>query len=233
MGKATMFALNEICDVLDTYKGRDKVLRTLCYSAKLIGGLTSNPKFGKRMLTFSSQMSGTRAVLRLLDDLPMLKYNIEYGLGHNEPDTMMASLGVITNIIDQIYYPVEKMSWLLEHKLIDGNNGSKWDTASSVFWVASIYLSLMSNVRYVLLLQKHKKCQATTGNTVDALDRLLSKQKFEVLTCIRLTLDLVHAVNTLPKGYLWGEKLNTWQVGLVATTSSFLGLYQLFAKRQM
>lgn len=67
----------------------------------------------------------------------------------------------------------------------------------------------------------------------DALDRLLSKQKFEVLTCIRLTLDLVHAVNTLPKGYLWGEKLNTWQVGLVATTSSFLGLYQLFAKRQM
>lgn len=58
-----------------------QILRTLCYSSKLIGGLANNPTLAKRMATFSSKMSGTRAVLRLLDDLPMLKYNLEYGFG--------------------------------------------------------------------------------------------------------------------------------------------------------
>lgn len=88
-------------------------------------------------------MSGTRAVLRLLDDLPMLKYNLEYGLGSEEPDKLMASLGVTTNIIDQIYYPIEKMAWLAEHELLSNVNATYWDTASSVFWVLSIYLTLM------------------------------------------------------------------------------------------
>lgn len=60
----------------------------------------------------------------------------------------MAQLGVVTNIIDQIYYPVEKMSFLAEHKLVDGLNSSKWDTLSSVFWVLSIYLTLMKSVYF-------------------------------------------------------------------------------------
>ncbi|XP_017783794.1 PREDICTED: peroxisomal membrane protein 11C isoform X2 [Nicrophorus vespilloides] len=202
-------------------------------STKLIGGLAGNEVVAKRLLAFSSKMSGTRAVLRLLDDLPMLKYNLEYGLGGEEPDKLMASLGVVTNVIDQIYYPIEKMSWLLEHKLIDGNNGGAWDTASSVFWVASIYFSLMRNLRYVAVLEKHKNCIGSVADKRETLEKLLLNQKFEFLTCIRLSLDLVHAINTLPKGYLWGEKLNNWQVGLIASASSFLGLYQLFAKRQM
>lgn len=55
----------------------------------------------------------------------------------------MASLGVTTNIIDQIYYPVEKIAWLAEHKLITSVDKDKWDLISTIFWVASIYLSLM------------------------------------------------------------------------------------------
>lgn len=55
----------------------------------------------------------------------------------------MAGLGVLTNIIDQIYYPVEKMAFLAQYKLVNGLNNSKWDTASSVCWVLSIYLSLL------------------------------------------------------------------------------------------
>lgn len=57
------------------------MLRTLCYSTKLVGGLTNNEGLKRRFNVFSSQMSAARAVLRLLDDLPMLKYTMEYGLG--------------------------------------------------------------------------------------------------------------------------------------------------------
>lgn len=95
------------------------------------------------MQIFSSKMSGTRAVLRLLDDLPMLQYTLEYGFGRDEPDKFMSSLGCVTNFIDQIYYPIEKMAWLAEHNLITGENLGKWDTASSICWVLSIYLTLM------------------------------------------------------------------------------------------
>lgn len=53
----------------------------MCYGTKLIGGLSNNEVFAKKMAIFSSKMSGTRAALRLFDDLPMLKYTLEYGLG--------------------------------------------------------------------------------------------------------------------------------------------------------
>lgn len=62
---------------------------------------------------------------------------------------------------------------------------------------------------------------------------MLMRQKFEILTCIRMSLDLIHAVNTLPNGWLWGTKLKVWHVGLIATTSSILGIYQMFAKRSL
>lgn len=58
-----------------------QILRTLCYTTKLIGGLNNNEDLAKKFLQFSSHISGTRATLRLLDDFPMLKYNLEYGFG--------------------------------------------------------------------------------------------------------------------------------------------------------
>ncbi|XP_018570437.1 peroxisomal membrane protein 11C [Anoplophora glabripennis] len=223
--------LNEICLLLETYKGRDKILRTLCYTTKLIGGLHKNEEVAKKFLFFSSHMSSTRATLRLLDDLPMLKYNLEYGLGHEEPDKYLAQLGVVTNLIDQIYYPIEKMSFIAEHKLVSGIDNNKWDTASSVCWVLSIYLTLMKTMRYISVLQKHKKCVQADKSV--PIEQIVLMQKYEVLTSVRLLMDLVHAVNTLPPGFLWSSKLQTWHVGLIASLSSILGIYQIYYKRSI
>ncbi|KAJ3641217.1 hypothetical protein Zmor_027732 [Zophobas morio] len=225
--------LDEICVLLDSYKGRDKILRTLCYSTKLIGGASSNKLLTEKMLKFSKIMSATRTTLRLLDDFPMLKYNLEYGFGKEEPDKLMAALGVTTNIIDQLYYPVEKVGWLAENNLISGVDTNKWDTISSIFWVASIYLTLMRSLHFVAVLQKHKRCVTLKNDENTSLEQLLSRQHYEILTCVRLSLDFVHAVNTLPKGFLWSSKLNTWQVGLIATMSSVLGIYQIYAKKKL
>jgi peroxin-11C len=54
----------------------------------------------------------------------------------------------------------------------------------------------------------------------------------ETISVLRLSLDLVHAGSTLPKGLLWGGQLQSWHVGLIGTVSSFIGLYQYFAKKQ-
>lgn len=62
-------------------------MKLLCYSAKLIAGLnaTKNPDLAKRFAIVSSRISGARATLRLIDDIPMLQYTIEYGLGQKVP----------------------------------------------------------------------------------------------------------------------------------------------------
>lgn len=64
-------------------------MKLLCYSAKLIAGLnaTRDPDIAKRFATISSKISGARATLRLIDDIPMLQYTIEYGLGRKVNST--------------------------------------------------------------------------------------------------------------------------------------------------
>jgi len=228
--------LNEVCDMLDTYGGRDKVMKTLCYTTKLLSGLyaNSNSDLAKKLGIFSSKISGARATLRLIDDIPMLKHSLAYGLGEKEPDRAMSVLGVVANIVDHIYYPVEKICWLIEHKLMNVTNPTKWDTLSSIFWVSSIYLNLMRTMRMVALMENHKNCiskQSVDSST--AMEKLINNQRMEMISVIRLSLDLIQAGSTLPKGYLWGGKLETWHVGLVGSMSAFIGIYQYFAKKKM
>jgi peroxin-11C len=91
-------------------------------------------------------MSRTRATLRLFDDLPMLQYTMDYGWGKKEPDRIMSIMGVLTNFLDTIYYPVDKICWLYEYNLMDVKNPTKWDTINSLLWLGSIYLNLMKQV---------------------------------------------------------------------------------------
>lgn len=102
-----------------------------------------NEDYAKKFAIFSTKMSQTRANLRLFDDLPMIQYSIEYGFGEKEPDRIMASIGVITNIIDHLYYPVDKICWALDANILEIKNRDKWDTLNSIFWSTSIYLNLL------------------------------------------------------------------------------------------
>lgn len=62
---------------------------------------------------------------------------------------------------------------------------------------------------------------------------LLAKQKMEMISVVRLSLDLTHAVSTLPPGWFWGGKLKTWHVGAVASLSAMIGIYQYIAKKKL
>jgi peroxin-11C len=121
-------------------------VRTLCYTTKLVSAIQlekGNDDLAKKFAIFSTKMSQTRANLRLLDDLPMIQYSMDYGLGEKEPDQLMSSIGVVTNVIDHLYYPVDKICWLIEQKIISVKDSERWDTINSILWVSSIYLNLM------------------------------------------------------------------------------------------
>uniref|UniRef100_A0A034WIX9 Peroxisomal membrane protein 11C n=1 Tax=Bactrocera dorsalis TaxID=27457 RepID=A0A034WIX9_BACDO len=225
--------VNEFCEIIDTYGGRDKGMKALCYSAKLVAGYHAkrNPELAKRYAITSSRISGARATLRLIDDIPMIQYALEYGLGEGEPDRLMAVLGVTANIVDLLYYPIEKICWLSEHNILDVKNADAWDVLNSTFWVLSVYLNLMRTMRNYALNQQKVDAANVANSSVD--EKLLKKHRLELLSVLRLSLDFTHAVSTLPKGYLWGGKLSTFQVGAIGTLSAAIGIYQLFAKRRL
>lgn len=61
-------------------------VRTLCYGCQLAGGAltrkdSTGSVLGHSLLALSAQLSHCRTVLRLFDDLAMLTYSRQYGLG--------------------------------------------------------------------------------------------------------------------------------------------------------
>lgn len=80
-----------MCDtLLASYQGRDGLIKTIGYTCMLAGGLTEGG-IQRRFQTMSREMSQCRVVLRMLDDWPMLKYSMQYGLGKSEEDQVRES----------------------------------------------------------------------------------------------------------------------------------------------
>ena len=92
------FSLTDtLVEWLSKHDGRDKIIRLLFYGSLLVGSSdrihvvlspilsTENVDNVKKSLsTFASKLSETRRILRLFDDLPMLKYTLHYGFGDKE-----------------------------------------------------------------------------------------------------------------------------------------------------
>ncbi|XP_066150788.1 peroxisomal membrane protein 11C-like isoform X1 [Euwallacea fornicatus] len=222
--------LEETCLLLETYKGRDKIIRTLCYLSRLLGELQNDPELRKKFSTFGSQMSATRTTLRLFDDALVLRNTLQYRFGKNEPDKYMAAMGVMSNVLDHIFLPLEKVSWLAKHRLLTGLDNTKWETASSACWVLTAYLTILKTLRYLVLLKKHESCLNKAESSISS-EKLQVLRQYQLWTLGRAFLDFLHAVNTLPPGFLWSSRLKPWFVSLIGTSSSIIGLYLIIYKK--
>ena len=60
--------------------GKDKIMRTVCYSALLLTGV-SRGRLAKDLALFAKQISGARTVSRLFDDLNAWNVTRGYGFG--------------------------------------------------------------------------------------------------------------------------------------------------------
>ncbi|KAI8036996.1 peroxisomal membrane protein 11C [Drosophila gunungcola] len=208
--------VSEICGLIDSYGGRDVLMEALCQSAKLVTGYHAkrNSALAQKCDTISSKISGARSTLRLIDDLPVVQYTLEYGLGEGEPDRITALLAVMSNAVDVIFYPIEIICWLAKNKVLDLRNKKTWSYVSFIFSVLSVYLNLVRTLR-------------TFSKNRDKLNRQ------DVVSFARISLDLVHAISILPRGYLWSGKLSTLQLGAIGILSVGLGIYQILAKKRL
>ncbi len=77
-----MERLSDFTESLSTYSGRDRVLRLVSYTSRMLSDLPGVSKSqAKALSTVSTRFAETRTVLRLFDDLPMLKCTWAYGFG--------------------------------------------------------------------------------------------------------------------------------------------------------
>ncbi|KAJ1520856.1 hypothetical protein ONE63_003944 [Megalurothrips usitatus] len=226
MSPANSILLDRLDEYLDTYSGRDKFLKAICYSLKFATGFSQSSKSIHDLKLVSSEISNCRTILRFLDYVSVFKYVLSYKFGRNEKDKYLKLIGRISCVLDVVFYPLEQVAWFAERKVIPVNP-DPWDNASTVCWVMSLYLALMKALRSLTLLEQHKKCLRSADADIQvAMDRILIQQRGLLLLSIRTCCDLVYAVHYLPEGFLWSTKLKVWQVGALGMVSAGIGIFQ-------
>ncbi|KAK1806029.1 hypothetical protein P4O66_013072 [Electrophorus voltai] len=229
-------SFESVVNLLESYRGRDKVIRTLCYGSQLVGGVISqktanSSQLGKSLLLLSAQLSHCRTVLRLFDDLSMVSCSWSYGLGAMEEDKVIRWISVLSNVADHLYYPCEHVAWAADAELIKVKS-DKWWTLSTVLWALSLLLGTLRSLRIILTLrrkaQNHRRAAQGTGREDGVIipAEIQRRIQGEVLSVLSSLADLSNAIHWMPSGFLWAGRFPHWLVGLMGTTSSLIVTHQ-------
>ena len=67
--------------MLESYRGRDKIMRTVQFGSLMSSGLLSRltPSNAAKLKAIAGHLGSGRLLLRLFDDIPMLAYNLYAG----------------------------------------------------------------------------------------------------------------------------------------------------------
>ncbi|XP_019613162.1 peroxisomal membrane protein 11C [Rhinolophus sinicus] len=228
-----MASLSGLASALESYRGRDRLIRTVGYCCQLVGGVLveqcpARSEVGTRLLALSSQLSHCRTILRLFDDLAMFMYTKQYGLGAEEDDVFVRCVSVLSNLADQLYYPCEHIAWAADAKVLHVDSAWWW-SLSTALWGLSLLLGIARSLWMVLKLRKKLRSpmEAFTSQLPPSKWRAMEAQiQSEVLTVLSNLADLANAVHWLPPGVLWAGRFPPWLVGLLGTVSSLLSVYQ-------
>ncbi|NWI89565.1 PX11C protein, partial [Pitta sordida] len=175
------------------------------------------------LLAASAQLSSCRTVLRLFDDLAMLRYSCSYGLGPEDEDVLVRGLTVLCNVANQLYYPCEHLAWAADVGIVRAGS-HKWWTLSTALWGCALLLGILRSVR-VLCQLRRKLRQHKCMSSAQSQKELRAQVKAEVLSILTDAADLSNAIHWMPPGFLWAGRFPPWLVGLLGTISSLIGIY--------
>ncbi|KAK1342336.1 hypothetical protein QTO34_015098 [Cnephaeus nilssonii] len=228
-----MAALSGLASALESYRGRDRLIRTLGYCCQLVGGVLvergpARADVGARLLAVSSQLSGCRTTLRLFDDVAMFLYTKQYGLGAEEEDILVRCVSVLGNLADQLYYPCEHIAWAADARILHVDSAWWW-ALSTAFWGLSLLLGIARSLWVVLKLRQQLRSPSatvTSQRSRSTRGAVEARIQSELVTLLSNLADLANAVHWLPPGFLWAGRFPPWLVGLLGTISSLLSVFQ-------
>ncbi|XP_074664807.1 ectoderm-neural cortex protein 1-like isoform X1 [Strix aluco] len=206
-------ALSGLVAVLETYRGRDRVVRALCYGCQLAGGALAGPQappsgLPGSLLAVSAQLSACRTALRLFDDFAMLSYSCGYGLGPKDEDSLVRGLSVLCNLASQLYYPCEHVAWAADAGIIPVGS-RKWWTLSTALWAMSLLLGILRSLRILFQLRRKLRQHKRTSSP-QSQQEMKAQVKAEVLSVLTDAADLANAIHWLPPGFLWAGRFPPW-----------------------
>lgn len=215
--------LPEVVRVLESYRGREKTLRTLQYGLLFI---TPAARHSSRatLEAISSQIGGARVILRLLDDLSMLQYSLGVLRQGKGEDRVVRCLDLASIVVDQLFFPMEHLAWARDVKLLRGSSSPLWH-ASLLLWAASLVFTILRSLRKISLMQQY-----ASELTAEEKEKREEQRDAELLTIIMHAADLLNALNWLPNR-LWSKAFPQWQVGVFGLTSSLIGFYKLLTAK--
>ncbi|EDV58113.1 uncharacterized protein LOC6542511 [Drosophila erecta] len=192
--------INEISELIESCRGREVLMEALCQSAKLVAGYQM-----KRRPDLSHQCFNVCS--EDSGEPPVLHYTLDCGLDDCEPDRITAVLAVMSNAVDLLFYPVDTIFWLAKHKVSDVRKQDSWRYVNSLLCMLSVYLHVVRTSRTFLKLSHQ-----------------------DVLSLARFSVDLLHTICILPKGYLWGMKHSSLYLGAI---SAGLGICQILTETRL
>ncbi|CAL1301062.1 unnamed protein product [Larinioides sclopetarius] len=149
--------MDEFAKLFESYSGRDSIVRTTSYLSLYLSTYTRG-SLSKKLRLINKELSYCRLLMRLFDDFPMLRYTINYGLGSKEKNGLLRVLGIIKNLLDQLYYPIEHIALAADHHFLKVDSGSFY-TVGTVVWGLSCYVDMIR-----LSFFKHQKLLDITSS---------------------------------------------------------------------
>ncbi|XP_065193273.1 peroxisomal membrane protein 11C-like [Sycon ciliatum] len=137
-----------VAEFLETYRGRDKIYRLISYFSQFVAsGLDKlgHTQSASRLESLGSALSACRVVLRLGDDLAMWQVTKAYGLGSQVGHPVLRMLGIVQNVFDQLYYPLEHIAWACDVGVLKRPSAFWW-VASIAAWAGSLLTSLITKL---------------------------------------------------------------------------------------
>jgi len=142
--------VDQTVEVLDCYEGRDAAITfTLYFCCLLSGFYPRKSKLHRSLQRIFERLEDCRVVLRLYDDLTILRDLFSYELRPGERNWIVRTLKILHYLAWLGYYPSEHIGWLGEMKIIDVDK-KLWDFYTNFFWSMALLTSALWNAYVVL-----------------------------------------------------------------------------------
>ncbi|UJR30872.1 hypothetical protein I4U23_018385 [Adineta vaga] len=220
--------VHQTVDVLSSYEGRDAAITFTLYFCCLLSGFHPRKSTWHRSLQrIYKRLEDCRVVLRLYDDLGILRDFFTYELRPGERNQIVRILKCLHYISWLCYYPAEHISWLGEMKMLN-IDGKLWEFYTNFFWSTALLTSALWNAYVVLQYRSQKNYTKEKEEEEKKSFIPWTAARNAMLATVRDGTEFIVAVNCLPRGFLWSSTLTFIRVGMFGTCSAFLRLYALF-----
>ncbi|KAF8365541.1 prx-11, partial [Pristionchus pacificus] len=200
-------SLDALCKSMNSYAGRDKIVRSLAFMSAL-QAFSSQPS--KEWAAFAKQLSSARLVFRQFNHPGMIKGCL--GLMQKAPEDEVERYCAYTVTgVYTVYGIVECVAWLADAKLINGDS-VKLFRYCLYLWLTALFAGIVRQVR--VLVRKGEWS--------------LEKVKEDLLLLISFCCDFTSGVNSLPAGMLWAGKLQPKTTAKFSLIASLIGFYRTF-----